>query len=319
MKIPSLLTAPLTNFFKIPQDSESTAAVVDRIDLGKFQPRKTFTPNNAATLASLATMAYSTPQDQKKHLARQPAVESFHFLDSKDNAKLGIEAPDTGTQVSLVETRNSLLVAARGTSPPWLSNMGSENDAEWQDYVVDLAAAPTFNYNGSALVHGGFKEAADGIWGQLKPYLEAARASHKTIHMCGHSLGAAIALQLSDRMTEEMGLLPRSVVRTGGPDIGWGDEKKHLEHNGLAARTVNFINNADPVPLVLPGGQSAGTDIYFDRHGVAQLKPTPPTGCWEPWEGYCGAIPSQSTTTCRCSTTISSTKKVTRRFSKASR
>lgn len=262
----------LSTIISIPMDSESTAKEIDRVDLGKFHSSKIFTPTNAAAMAALATMAYSTPEDQKAHLDRQPAVQAFHFLDSKNNQGLGIDFPDTGTQVSVVETDKAVLIAARGTSPPWLSNMGSENDAEWQDYIADLAAIPVSNYDGSAQVHAGFKQAADGIWTQLKPYLEMARAAHKQVHIAGHSLGAAVALQLADRMHEELGVLPRSVTRTGGPDIGWDDEKKHLEEIGLAARTVNFVNNADPVPLVLPGGESAGARVYFDRHGQADLQ-----------------------------------------------
>ena len=253
-------------------DSESTAKEIDRIDLGKFHHTKVFTPTNAAAMAALATMAYSTPKDQKAHLDKQPAVEAFHFLDSKNNAHLGIDAPDIGTQVSVVETDKAVLIAARGTSPPWLSNMGSENDVQWQDYMADLYAVPVSNYDDSAQVHAGFKEAADGIWTQLKPYLEMARAANKQVHMAGHSLGAAVALQLADRMHDELGILPRSVTRTGGPDIGWDDQKKHLEEIGLAARTVNFVNNADPVPMVLPLGETAGARVYFDRHGQANLE-----------------------------------------------
>ena len=263
----------LSTIISIPMDSESTAKVIDQVDLSKFHSTKIFTPTNAAAMAALATMAYSTPEDQQKHLDKQPAVSDFHFLDSRNNAQLGINFPDTGTQVSVVETDKAVLVAARGTSPPWLSNMGSENDVQWQDYILDLAAKPVPNSDGSGQVHFGFKQAADGIWTQLKPYLELARANHKPVHMAGHSLGAAVALQLADRMHEELGILPRSVTRTGGPDIGWGDEKKHLEEIGLAARTVNFVNNADPIPMVLPLGQAAGARVYFDRHGQADLKP----------------------------------------------
>lgn len=259
----------------IPMDSESTARVVDKVDIGKFRATKVFTPTNAATMAALATMAYSTPEDQKKHLDEQPAVKGYRFLDSKDNAKLGIDTPDTGTQVSVVETDKALLVAARGTTPPWFASPGAENQAQWQDYLSDIATVPVQNYNASGLVHSGFKEAADGIWGQLKPILQTAHETHKAIHLSGHSLGAAIALQLGDRMKEELGYLPQSVTRTGGPNIGWGDENKHLVHNGLAARTTNFVNNTDPVPLVLPKGVSSGQTVYFNRNGAAELEGGP--------------------------------------------
>ncbi|MBN9419752.1 hypothetical protein ABS71_08680 [bacterium SCN 62-11] len=252
------------SIFAVPMDSESTAKVIDSVDLASFQGDKVFTPANGATLAAVATMAYSDPVDQRLHLRKQPGLVSYHFLDSANNPE---GQPDTGTQVSLVETKDALLVAARGTTPPLISK-----DPQWQDYFHDIAALPVANYAGTASVHGGFKLAADGIWGQLKPYLEQARAANKAVHFAGHSLGAAIALQLADRAATEMDLLAGSVVRTGGPDIGWGDEDKHLQANGLADRTVNFINNTDPIPLALPGGVTTGHQVYFDRNGQAALE-----------------------------------------------
>ena len=255
----------------LPMSSEQTAEVVDKVDLSKIQPKKVFTPENGAAMAALATMAYSDPRDQKKHLAEQSAVESFHFLDSKNNARLGIHAPDTGTQLSVVETKNALLIAARGTTPPWLANIGKENQPQKQDYLNDLNTDPVKNYDKSADVHAGFKNAADGIWGQVSPLIKQASAAHKAIMFSGHSLGAAVALQLADRTHEQLHIMPASVIRTGGPDIGWDDEKKHLVDSGLAARTVNFINNTDPVPHVLPGGQAAGYQVYFNHSGKAEL------------------------------------------------
>lgn len=257
------------SIFAVPMDSESTAKVVDSVDLGAFQGDKIFTPGNGASLAALATMAYSDPVDQRTHLKHQKGVVSYHFLDSANNPE---GQPDTGTQLTLVETKDALLVAARGTTPPWLANLGKENQPQWQDYAADLWTKPVENYAGDAHVHAGFKEAADGIWGQLKPYLEQARAAHKAVHFAGHSLGAAIAIQLADRAQVEMDLMAGSVVRTGGPDVGWGGQDAHLKRNGLADRTINFINNTDPIPLALPRGVTTGHQVYFDRNGQAAIE-----------------------------------------------
>lgn len=262
----------LSDVLKIKMDSKSTSAELDKVDFGKFSPRKVLTPNNGATLAAMATAAYASPSDQKKHLKKQKAVESVTFLDSKNNQKLGIKALDTGTQLTLVETKNALLIAARGTTPPFYAKDKADNGAQWQDYLTDLTAAPVPNYDGSANVHLGFKLSTDAIWDQLKPHLQAARAAHKAIHLAGHSLGAAVALMLADRMHDEMGALPQSVVRTGGPDVGWAGQKKHLEEVGIAARTVNFVNQADPVSYALPKGETVGTRVYFDRNGQGTLE-----------------------------------------------
>lgn len=252
-------------------DSQSTSAKLDTVDIAEFSPRKVITPANGAVMAALATAAYAEPKDQKKKLKRQKAVESMAFLDSKNNAKLGIKAPDTGTQLTLVETKNALLIAARGTTPPFFAGEKADNSAQWQDYVNDLNTVPVSNYDGTALVHQGFKASADGIWDQLKPHLMAARAARKAIHMAGHSLGAAVALMLADRMQHELDGRPQSVIRTGGPDIGWQASKAHLEEVGIAARTVNFVNQADPVAYVLPKGETAGTTVYFNSAGEAQV------------------------------------------------
>lgn len=253
----------------IPMSSDQTAATLDKVDLSDFQAGQTFSAANVNILAAVSTLAYSDPKDQKKHVKLQDDVGHFRVLNSQDNAKLGIKAPDTGTQLSVIETEDALLVAARGTSPPWLANIGKENGMQWQDLVADIAALPVANYASNANVHGGFKQAADGIWGQLKPLLEQARASQKAIHFAGHSLGAAVALHLADRSQQELDLMPTSVSRFGGPDIGWGGQQKHLETSGLAERVTNFVNHNDPVPRVLPGGQSSGQTVYFDRRGQA--------------------------------------------------
>lgn len=257
----------LVQALNFPMDSDSTSQVMDSVDLGKFQAGQVFTANNAKTLAALATMVYSDVDDQRRVLAKQPAVENFQFLDTRNNQ----QGADTGTQVAVVETKDAVLVAARGTTPPGFAKEGAENQADWKDAAIDLAAFPTTNYLGTASVPWGFKNAADGIWGQLRPILETAKATHKQIHFSGHSLGAAVALMLAERSYVELGAMPVSVVRTGGPDCGWGAQKEYLEKIGLAERTFNFVNGQDPVPVVLPGGATPGTQIYFDRNGQADL------------------------------------------------
>ncbi|MBN9414918.1 hypothetical protein ABS71_03190 [bacterium SCN 62-11] len=253
----------------VPQrhrNSADHAAVLDGIDFNKFKPTKHFTQDNADILGRLASGSYSDPADQQAHL---PAGTKFTFLDSKNNASLGIPAPDSGTQVTLIETKKALLVAARGTSPPWSGE--NSDDSEWKDFETDMVAVPVTNYDGSGKVHKGFKDGADGIWDQLKPHLETALKTHKAIHMSGHSLGGAIALLLADRMVFETGAIPDSVIRMGAPDTGWKEQAKHLEEVGIAGRTYNFKNCTDPVPGILKGSVEAGKEIYFNRHGLADI------------------------------------------------
>ena len=249
--------------------SAENAKVLDEVDFADFRPGRTYDQKNATLLATLSCASYSYPEDQWEHLSMQPAVHSFAFLDSKNNADLGIPAPDSGTQVSLVQLKGALLVAARGSSPPWSDENSDESN--WADFQNDMVAVPVNNYDGSGKVHKGFKDAADGIWDQLKPQLQAALAAHLSIHMGGHSLGGAVALMLADRMEHELHAVPQTIVRVGAPDIGWKEEKAHLESVGVAQRCYDYKNCTDPCPNILSGSVEAGREIYLDRNGVADI------------------------------------------------
>jgi hypothetical protein len=247
----------------IPQDVRAP------LDFGIFQADKRFCRANALVMSTMGSLAYHSPHDQMEWATQQPSLKALHCLDSKNNQLLGCAAPDTGTQVSVVETDKALLVAARGTP---LTLLPKENAGlQWQDLANDCNTWPVANYNQSGRVAAGFKRAADGIWEQLKPLLSQAMASHKAIHFSGHSLGAAIATHLADRMHHEMQALPVSLTTLGAPDVGWAGERRHLRSIGLEERTLRFVNNLDPAPALLPFGQPLGTTIYFDSQGRAQL------------------------------------------------
>lgn len=269
-QIPQAVDIPIADLIHA-MDSKTTAKMLDRVDFGRFQPDETFSAVNAGVLTALAMGSYSTPEDQREHILKQPAVKGFQTLSSANNDDLGIPVPDKGANVTVVQTQDALIVAARGTSPPWLANSGSEAEWSWKDLGADLNTVPVDNYAKNAKVHQGFKDQADSIWPQLKPILQQAIATHKAIHMTGHSLGGAVALNLADRMNVELGVLPESVLRLGAPDIGWKDEKKHLDESGLSDVTVNVVNSGDPINYVLPGGKAAGRQLYYDRNGHADI------------------------------------------------
>jgi hypothetical protein len=229
------------------------------LDISCFQHDRRFSRNNALVMSTLCALSYYAPEDQVEWAGRQPSVRALHFLD----------VPETGTQVSVVETERALLVAPRGTPLTLDRTPGVALQA--QDLLNDFNAWPVQNYSGSARVHAGFKKAADGVWGQLKPYLEQARAGQKAIHFAGHSLGAAVAINLADRMHHELGVLPDSLTTLGAPDVGWAAERRHLQEIGLEERTLRFVNNIDPVPGAVPLGSPLGKTVYFDHRGDAQL------------------------------------------------
>lgn len=229
------------------------------LDISCFQHDRRFSRNNALVMSTLCALSYYAPEDQMEWAKQQPGVKALHYLD----------VPETGTQVTLVETEKALMVAPRGT--PLTLDRTPGVALQWQDLANDLNAWPVHNYAGTARVHAGFKRAADGVWDQLKPYLEQARAGHKAIHFAGHSLGAAVATNLADRMHHELNSLPDTLTTLGAPDVGWSGERRHLQEIGLEERTLRFVNNIDPVPGAVPLGKPLGKTVYFDRQGDAQL------------------------------------------------
>jgi len=250
-----------------------------RLDLGRFQADKVFTRTNGAIMSILSLVSYLPPQEQT---ARLDGLESFHFLDSVE----------TGTQVSVFETKDALLVTPRGT-PLELSDDPNAN-LQWQDIKNDLNLKPTPNYDGSGWVHSGFKNATDGIWNQVKPLLAQAVAANKAVHFAGHSLGAAIATHLADRMHGELGVLPQSLLTEGGPSTGWAGQLHHLNRIGLEDRTVRLTNNIDPVPGAVPFGSKLGHTVYFNSDGVAELGNQ--SQFWDRLKGFGAGTPSRTTT-----------------------
>ncbi len=236
-----------------------------QIDFNDFDPAAGVTADNAYLLAASAALVYESEADQTAFLAGQSAIKSFHFLDSEDN----VEVPDTGTQVSLYETEEALIVSTRGTvfateGPGWL-------DREWEDVINNMNAWPAASEDSAAWVHAGFKNAADGIWEQLKPHLEQAAGQGKSLHFTGHSLGAAIATHLADRTLQRLKQRPASLTTFGGPAVGWGGERDHLQSTGIAEQTVRFASSGDPTIWAVPGGRHAGAEAYFDRHRELRL------------------------------------------------
>lgn len=230
-----------------------------QIDFADFDPSSGVTADNAYLLAASAALVYESEADQAAFLAAQPAVTNFRFLDSENNS----DHPDTGTQVSLYETRDALIVSIRGTvfatdGPSWF-------DREWEDVINNMNAWPANSEDSAAWVHSGFKNAADGIWEQLEPLLEQAAQQGKSLHFTGHSLGAAIATHLADRTLQRLRQKPASLTTFGGPAVGWGGERDHLQNSGIAEQTVRFASSGDPTIWAVPGGRHAGPEAYFGR------------------------------------------------------
>jgi hypothetical protein len=239
------------------------------LEIAKFDATKRVTADNAYVLAALSALVYESPQDQVRFLESQPAVRTFTFLDSSDNSELGHQAPDTGTQLSLYEMDDAVIVSARGTV--FATDGPGFFDREWEDFLNNINTYPVDNDDGSAKVHEGFKDAADGIWEQLKPHLSKAIGEGKKLHFTGHSLGGSVATHLCSRTHSELDTPIQSLTTFGGPATGWGGQKSYLERTGVADASLRFTTSGDPTVWAVPGGRHAGQEAYFNRAG--QLAP----------------------------------------------
>lgn len=249
-------------------DQESFAQSLEdlaEVNFAEFEADKCVDAENAYLLAAAAALVYESPQAQADFLAAQPEVTAFQFLDSQDNERLGHQHQDTGTQVSLISTDDALIVSARGTV---FAQDGQDYfEREWEDVINNVNVMPRPNYDRSAFIHSGFKNAADGIWEQLKPQVQKAVEEGKALHFTGHSLGAAIATNLSDRTILECQQGPTSLVTFGGPAVGWDGSRSHLENAGIGERSLRFADSGDPTVWAVPGGRHAGPEGLFDREG----------------------------------------------------
>ena len=234
-------------------------APTETLSFDGFKPSALFPLRNLQVMTELANLTYQPADVQVKTLASQPGVKSFHVLDTANNAALGLPAPDTGTLVTTVETDGGLLLAVRGTSP----------EAFLADIKDDTAGRPVNNVNGSGQVRVGFNDAANSIWDQLRPVLQDAIAKHEAINIVGHSLGAAVAILLADRMQNDLKTLPTSVLTAETPGAGRASERTHLDNVGLEPRILRFVHNTDPIPRATPKDPPVGTRVYFDSTGLA--------------------------------------------------
>ena len=225
------------------------------------------TQKNVSILANAAAQTYRTPEKQKAYYEKQSSVTGFHFLDSKNNTT----SRDTGTQVSLTETADALIVAARGT--PLTIGGNPDTRLQTQDILTDFDLRPVDGYDDDYSVHAGYKRAADGIWDQLQPYLQNAKKQKKALHFVGHSMGGSVAALLAARHLEESGILPETLLMVGSPEIGWGKAREKFQENGLAERSLLLINGHDPIPECTPFGQKVGPVLSFDSEGKVDEEP----------------------------------------------
>jgi triacylglycerol lipase len=175
---------------------------------------------NAWWLAEAALLTYWSPADAI------PIYRSAGFDCTFVSAN--------GTDCYVASQKDFVVVAFRGTQP-----------GQWQDVLADanIVLAPWE----SGRVHLGFKNAFNVIRPQLDPLVQTLTQG-RTLWICGHSLGAALATLAADHYTATRGVCTFGSPRVGDPTFARAFDTK------FSQRSLRYVNDHDvvthvPLPL----------------------------------------------------------------------
>ncbi|CAI8817240.1 MULTISPECIES: lipase family protein [Pseudomonas] len=182
-----------------------------RLEIAPFDPD--LYPSNSPDLG-----------EEQEHPAK------IHFLDDRG------QDDNTDTQAFITHNDELVLIAVRGTNE------------KFADGLRDADAFQVPFTQGVGMVHRGFYDAALKVYNLTVEYLEKFYTGQKLI-ICGHSLGGAITLLLSEMLRRRKGFDYGIVLYTyGSPraaDATFVKGAKALTH-------YRMVNHNDPVPSV-PG------------------------------------------------------------------
>jgi triacylglycerol lipase len=182
-------------------------------------------PELAVTMAQLASAAY---QDDNKQIYADLGFKKYKFLDNE------------GAQGHVAASDSEVIVACRGTQP-----------SQPNDLLADLDTIP--KRHGKGWVHEGFRREARKILDQVLDW--AAKNKGKDIYVTGHSLGAAMALYITQEL-EFAGYQPKKLLSFGQPRLGNADYVTDIK-----TEHYRFVNCNDMVTHVPPAA------LLFKHHG----------------------------------------------------
>lgn len=216
------------------------------------------TLENAMALADYAHLAYFSSEYIEGQL-KLWGYDTFRWVENQK----------TDTQAFVAGKDNFLIVCFRGTS--------SGTDA-----LVDLKFRKTDAYGGHGRVHRGFKGALDSVWPELEEVVKEL-GKDKPLFICGHSLGAALALLSAYRFAVNSYQV-EAIYTYGSPRVG-NKRYKEVFNDLLEDKTFIHINNKDIVtqmPLRFLGYRHMGstTRVFNEEHEITEeeLKKDPRSG-----------------------------------------
>lgn len=210
--------------------------------------------------AILASLAY---KDKSKAVEKQ-----FNELDYNDVKFIDID----GAQVYLLSNKDHVTVAFRGTEPK-----------EFSDIVADLKTWKTKS-KVAGRVHDGFYDEVEKVWGTLSFDL-ATKHKGKSLSICGHSLGAAMATICAARLCADGHKL--ILYTYGSPRVG---NRKFIK--SLTCAHHRWVNNNDmvtKVPLAIMLFKHHGKLHYLNHYGLIRNGLSPWQRIKDSWRGRLAA------------------------------
>ncbi|AZE11518.1 Lipase family protein [Pseudomonas chlororaphis subsp. aureofaciens] len=192
-----------------------------RLEIAPFDPD--LYPSNSPDL-----------EEEQEHPAK------IHFLDDRN------QIDNTDTQAFITHNDELVLIAVRGTNE------------KLADGLRDADALQVPFVEGVGKVHRGFYEAAQKVYDLTANYLDKFYTGQKLI-ICGHSLGGAITLLLSEMLRRQKKYRAEIVLYTyGSPRAADATFVKG------AADLVHYrmVNHNDPVPSVPGTWMNTKASVY---------------------------------------------------------
>ncbi len=139
-----------------------------------------------------------------------------------------------------------------------------------KDWVTNVKILPGSTPWGN--VHSGFLSATEALWPEICAILDHLPNSRKKIWFTGHSLGAAMAVLCSMKLTLEKNSKVSGIYTFGQPLIGSVNFCKSYDQQ-LENKLFRFELPRDEVPNQPGGYFPVGTLKYLDRHGKLRTNP----------------------------------------------
>lgn len=159
-----------------------------------------------------------------------------YFADVINAATVG-----TANNVVILAFRGTLALDTENLHAFWDSILDWLDDADTVHIPVSYAAG---------LVHQGFADSLETLWGQFIPSVRRLAAGGLPVFVTGHSKGGALATLASIRLLHEEKIEPAGIFTYGAPRTG--DTQFADAYNTAIQKHLRFENTNDIVPHLPP-------------------------------------------------------------------